>query len=125
MSMFRRITALLRDRQGSTTVEFAMWLPIFFMIFGVATDAALLMHKQTQMIDLVRTASRQVSLGMSNEQAAEAFVMGHFDVGTAGAATVRVEGGFVTAGQQRDQIADLLWRPVPPACHSRPTRGPP
>ena len=97
MSMFRRITALLRDRQGSTTVEFAMWLPIFFMIFGVATDAALLMHKQTQMIDLVRTASRQVSLGMSNEQAAEAFVMGHFDVGTAGAATVRVEGGFVTA----------------------------
>ena len=97
MSMFRRITALLRDRQGSTTVEFAMWLPIFFMIFGVATDAALLMHKQTQMIDLARTASRQVSLGMTTGSAAESFVMSHFAAETAGAASVTIQNGFVTA----------------------------
>ena len=58
MSVLTRIRALYRDREGSTTVEFALWLPIFFMIFGVATDAALLMHKQTQLIDMARTASR-------------------------------------------------------------------
>lgn len=97
MGVFRRVSALLRDRRGSTSVEFAIWLPIFFMIFGVATDAALLMHKQTQLIDMARTASRQVSLGIATQAEAEAFVMSHFAADSAGAATVSVADGFVTA----------------------------
>ncbi|MDF2235197.1 pilus assembly protein [Albimonas sp. CAU 1670] len=97
MSVFKRIRALLRDREGSTTVEFALWLPIFFMIFGVATDAALLMHRQTQLIDMARTASRQVSLGMATQAQAEAFVMSHFAPDSAGAATVSIADGYVNA----------------------------
>ncbi len=97
MSVLTRIRALYRDREGSTTVEFALWLPIFFMIFGVATDAALLMHKQTQLIDMARTASRQVSLGMASEAQAEAYVRSHFASDSAGAASVSINGGYVNA----------------------------
>tara|TARA_B100002003_G_scaffold210363_1_gene206185 strand:+ start:1069 stop:1476 length:408 start_codon:yes stop_codon:yes gene_type:complete len=97
MSVFRRIRALLGDREGSTTVEFALWLPIFFMIFGIATDAALLMHKQTQLIDMARTASRQVSLGLATQAEAEAFVTSHFAPDSAGAASVQIAGGYVNA----------------------------
>ena len=97
MSVSRRIRALLRDREGSTTVEFALWLPIFFMIFGVATDAALLMHKQTQLIDMARTASRQVSLGIATQGEAEAFVTSHFAPDSAGAASVSIANGYVNA----------------------------
>ncbi|SFI78881.1 TadE/TadG family type IV pilus assembly protein [Albimonas pacifica] len=93
MSVFKRIRALLQDREGSTTVEFALWLPIFFMIFGVATDAALLMHKQTQLIDMARTAS----LGIATEAEAEAFVRSQFAPDSAGAAAVSINGGYVNA----------------------------
>jgi len=97
MSVFKRIKALMRDREGSTTVEFALWLPIFFMIFGVATDAALLMHRQTQLIDIARTASRQVSLGIATEAEAEAFVRSRFASDSAGAGSVSINNGYVNA----------------------------
>lgn len=95
----KRLRALLRNQEGSTTVEFALWLPIFFAIFGVATDAALLMHKQTQMIDLARSTSRQVSLGLSSEAEAETFALNRL-ASASGAVQVTSDAGYVTAAIQ-------------------------
>ncbi len=99
MCVLKRVRKLLGNEEGSTTVEFALWLPIFFAIFGVATDAALLMHKQTQMIDLARSTSRQVSLGLSSAAEAETFARGKL-ASAAGAVQVTSADGYVTAAIQ-------------------------
>jgi hypothetical protein len=78
--------------EGSTTVEFALWLPLFVLLIGVAVDAAMLMHRQTQMFDVARAASRQVSLGLMEAPDAERFATDRLG----GAAEIRVAGGLVT-----------------------------
>jgi len=49
---------------GTATVEFALWLPLLALILMLATDASMLMHRQTLIYDAVRDASRQVVTGV-------------------------------------------------------------
>lgn len=97
MSVIRRMLALNRDESGSATVEFVLWLPIFFMVFCGATDATLLMHKQTQMIDVARSTSRAVSMGVSSQAEAKAFALQQMNSSDEDSVTVTVQNGFVTA----------------------------
>lgn len=97
MSVIRRMAAFRRDESGSATVEFVLWLPIFFMVFCAATDATLLMHKQTQMIDVARTTSRAVSMGVSSQAEAKAFALRQINSTDQSRVTVTVQNGFVTA----------------------------
>ena len=97
MSVIRRIRACRRDESGSATVEFVLWLPIFFMVFCGATDATLLMHKQTQMIAVARSAARAVSMGVSSQAEAEAFALQQMNSDNSENVSVTVQNGFVTA----------------------------
>jgi len=59
-------TEFIHREDGTASVEFALWLPLLALILMLATDASMLMHRQTLIYDAVRDASRQVVTGVSD-----------------------------------------------------------
>ena len=100
--MFRRRAAWIRrflsDRdEGSVTVEFVSWLPIWMALTGVTTDATLLLHEQSQLFVSARDGARLVALGRSTPEEAEGGIESAFASVAGFDASVAVEGAFVTA----------------------------
>ena len=62
---------LRRSEDGSVTIEYVLWVPIWLALFGIATDATILMHQQLQLTVAARDASRQVALGRQDPEAME------------------------------------------------------
>lgn len=51
-----------------------MWVPIFFLIVALVANASFLMFEQTRMLNLARTAARQVSINEWTKPQAEQFI---------------------------------------------------
>lgn len=75
----RRLTRLRRNEDGNVTIEFVMWLPIWLALFGIATDATILMHNQLQLTVAARDATRQVALGREEPEEMAATLRELFD----------------------------------------------
>ncbi|QHQ36139.1 TadE/TadG family type IV pilus assembly protein [Algicella marina] len=61
---------LLKEEDGSSTVEIALWLPIFFLIIATSVDFSLIFSKNAQMWDVARdSARRMATYSMDGEEA--------------------------------------------------------
>lgn len=90
------------DREdGTATVEFALWLPLLALIIMLATDASMLMHRQTLIYDAVRDASRQVVTGVLDVDEAQDQLARRLHAGAEGdnpyIATVTRSGNYIHA----------------------------
>lgn len=59
-----------RDEKGGSTVEFVLWLPIFLMLFFIASDMAHLYTVNGGMWDGARNAARAMSLHRASQDEA-------------------------------------------------------
>ena len=59
----RRWRRFSKADDGSATVEAVIWLPVFFGILILVTDASLLFNSQAQMLRIVQDANRAYSTG--------------------------------------------------------------
>jgi Flp pilus assembly protein TadG len=75
--MHTMIRRFMRRDDGSATIEFVLWLPVYILIIGIITDATCLFVGQTQMWSIASNASRLVALRKLNEVGAEKYVTDH------------------------------------------------
>jgi Flp pilus assembly protein TadG len=58
-----RVSQFLRDENGSATIEFVLWVPVFVVILVAATDATILYLHHTEMWNVSRDVARRVAVG--------------------------------------------------------------
>lgn len=64
-----------RSEDGSATVEFVLWVPVFVLILGLVVDVCFFFLAQSRLYDVTADATRRWALGDIATQAdAEAFV---------------------------------------------------
>ncbi len=61
------VSQFLRDENGSATIEFVLWVPIFVVILVAATDATVLYLHHTEMWNVSRDVARRVAVGDMTE----------------------------------------------------------
>jgi len=66
----------LRDEHGVATMEFVLWMPVFFFILVIATDATVLYLQHTEMWNVSRYVVRRISVGDLTEAEAVEVVKG-------------------------------------------------
>ncbi len=66
------------DESGAAAVDLALWMPVFWLLFGVIVDATMLFKYQTQFVDVAREASRQVSIDRMTQQEAYDYLVSRF-----------------------------------------------
>ncbi|MFT6773131.1 MAG: Flp pilus assembly protein TadG [Paracoccaceae bacterium] len=96
MALWRRLIDPFRDRSGSVAIEFVLWMPFFFGLVGLATDASMLVNLQSRMQDAAFVASRAVATAKMTDVEAEQFVRGRFVHGATMGVSVTILDGFVT-----------------------------
>ncbi len=70
------IRRFFRNSEGSATVESVLWLPIFFALFGLMTDATMIFNGHSRVLRVVQDANRNLSTGrLETEIATEAWVV--------------------------------------------------
>jgi Flp pilus assembly protein TadG len=80
--MIRAIRSFCRATDGSITVEFVMWVPVFLMIFLAITDASLMFMHQSNFWNVSRDTARIVSRHGLDAEAAEAYARGNAAFGS-------------------------------------------
>lgn len=64
---FRRFRA---DDGGAVTIEFVIWLPVFFFILLMTTDLSMLLMRHANIWDVARDVARRIAVyGMTDEEA--------------------------------------------------------
>ncbi len=78
LDLFRAYRQLVvrpaRDKKGTAAVEFALILPMLFMLTLGVWEAGVVFFAQDQMTHVSREASRNVALGLMTETEAETYV---------------------------------------------------
>ena len=59
----RKGTGFSTSEDGSASVEGVLWVPIFFVIFGLMVDASLIFNGQSHVLRVVQDANRHMSIG--------------------------------------------------------------
>ncbi|MGL4311074.1 MAG: TadE/TadG family type IV pilus assembly protein [Paracoccaceae bacterium] len=96
MKIVRNLKKFRGSEDGTVTVEFVLWLPLIAGALMLVTDATLLMSQKSRLYDVVRDASRQVSLGKRTPQAAQEAIVSRLS-GNGVAAEVKNLSGYVTS----------------------------
>lgn len=96
MKIVRRIRNFCENTNGTVTVEFVLWIPLVVGALMLVTDATLLMSQKSRLYDVVRDASRQVSLGKRTPHAAESAIRSRLGSDASNAA-VHSTNGYVTS----------------------------
>lgn len=65
-----RLLDFLRDEDGSHTVEFVIWVPLFVFFLAATIDASVLYLTHTEMWNVARDAARRMSTRQFNEEEA-------------------------------------------------------
>ena len=93
----------LRDQDGTSTVEFVMWVPIFILILGLVVDICFIFLAQSRMYDVTADAARCWAIGACTQSEAEQKVArdGAFN-GSAPAPSSTINGGAVTLSASLD-----------------------
>jgi Flp pilus assembly protein TadG len=69
----RAVTAFAAGSEGSVTVEFVLWLPVFMSVIMLSTDASVLFMRQSNFWNVSRETARIVSRHGLDAVAAENF----------------------------------------------------
>jgi Flp pilus assembly pilin Flp len=95
---------------GSTTVEFVLWLPLLVGVLMVAVDASVLYMRQSNLWQVSRDTARIVSRHGMTEGVAEAYARSEVQFGDyVPAVDVEIDGQLVTVSMAAslDQVAPL------------------
>lgn len=66
------VSQFLRDEQGSATIEFVLWVPVFVVLLIATIDATVLYLHHTEMWNVSRDVARRVAVGdITEDQAAQ------------------------------------------------------
>jgi len=76
--MFTCLKRFKRDDDGAAAVELALWMPFFWVVFGMIVDATMLFQYQTRFLDVAREASRQISIDRMSQVEAYSYIVGKF-----------------------------------------------
>jgi len=69
-----------RDEGGSATVEAVIWIPFFFFILMLITDASLAFFARAQAFRAIEDGNRSFSVGsLSDRAATKSFIEARFD----------------------------------------------
>jgi hypothetical protein len=73
------LTSIRRFRsetKGSATVEAVLWLPLFFAIFGLMTNVAMIFNGHSRVMRVVQDANRNLSIGrLETENDTEEYII--------------------------------------------------
>ena len=68
-----KASRFLHDEQGSATIEFVLWLPVFVTLLVATIDATILYLHHTEMWKVSRDVARRVAVGdMTEDDAPQA-----------------------------------------------------
>lgn len=89
---------LLKDEDGSQTIEAVIWVPIFVTVLALVVDVSLVFFDQSQILLVVQDANRALSLGKFDDSAqVEAYVSENLQyLSDAVSVEAEVIDGFVT-----------------------------
>jgi Flp pilus assembly protein TadG len=83
MNKFNKSPRFMKADEGSVTIEFVLWLPLFALLLLLAADATLAFMRQSQMWQVSRETARVVSRYGMDEETAEAFAASAAGMGAA------------------------------------------
>ncbi|MFU8823912.1 TadE/TadG family type IV pilus assembly protein [Yoonia sp.] len=89
------VRQFLANDNGSTSIEFLLWVPVMVLFLTMTTDATLLMHTQQTITNHARDTSRQVALGQKTTEEAQEQLFQRYS-SESHPPQVVVENGFVT-----------------------------
>ena len=92
------VAKFARDSKGSATVETVLWLPLFFLAFGLMTDVAMIFNGHSQVMRVVQDANRNRSVGRleADAQVVEYVVQSLSAIAPNASATSSITAGVVT-----------------------------
>ena len=61
------------DEDGSHTIEFVLWVPIFILILSLVVDVCFLFLAQSRMFDVASDATRRLAIRQMTEAEAETY----------------------------------------------------
>ena len=94
---FRRLTPHCRADEGSVTLEYVLWMPVWAAIIALAVDATVLLQARSELTLAARDLARQVAIGVRPPADAEQLLeTAHAGV-TGFDARVTLDETFVTA----------------------------
>lgn len=67
----RRVT---EDEDGTATVEFVLWVPVFFLILALVVDASMIFLSHANMWSVARDATRRISVREMTGAEAQTYV---------------------------------------------------
>jgi len=75
-SKLRRKVGLFRkDDEGSSTIEFVLWVPIFVLILSLVIDVCFLFLAQSRMFDVASDATRQLAIRRLDDAGAQSYAI--------------------------------------------------
>jgi Flp pilus assembly protein TadG len=73
----KRLNALIRGKDGLVSVEFVLWMPVFFLILAFTADACVLYLMQADMWNVARDTARRMATGqLTTTAAAQTYASG-------------------------------------------------
>lgn len=57
------VRRFLRDADGTASVEFVLWLPVWVLIISLTADASLVFSAKSQVLRVIQDANRATSVG--------------------------------------------------------------
>ena len=70
-----RILQFLRAENGTSTVEFVIWLPMLLIVVAFAADTAIIFTTKSEILQIIQDANRAAAVGrLSTAAATQAFV---------------------------------------------------
>ena len=106
----RRLRAFTQEAEGSVTIEFVMWVPVFCGLLMLFADTSLTYMNQSNFWNVGRETARIVARHGFDVQAAENFAEAHASFGHyTPKALVTVDGSTVTVTITADAKAMSLF----------------
>lgn len=93
---FNRIRQFVHDPNGSATVEFVLWLPVFFLVLMLTVDSSRFLFSQTNMWRAASDTTRMLAVGALSSSTAPAYAQGYALAGETYAVTVTNDGTKVS-----------------------------
>jgi Flp pilus assembly protein TadG len=60
---FRNVSRFCHDEDGSYTIEFVIWMPIFAILLAIVMNLSMIFYYESQMLRVVQDATRAFALG--------------------------------------------------------------
>ena len=73
--MRRKLRGYRDDEDGSHTIEFVLWVPIFILILSLVVDVCFLFLAQSRMFDVASDATRQLAIGRKTPSEARQYAI--------------------------------------------------